>query len=113
MYSGIAPAAAAQEETAPEPAPPPPSEEDRLKTAGAAYRRHRTLALQAQVAEGDLKAASLAWQAERDAFPEGARALLDKATKRIDQEIAAERALPARHPNQLPGAIRREPEGKK
>lgn len=98
---------------APAPEAPPLTEEDRIAQAAAAYRRYKTLSLQAQVQKAELKEASLSWQAERDTFDKDAQGLLDKATRRIDQEIAEERRRPAQHPNQLPGAIRRAPEAKK
>ncbi len=107
--------------TAQEPPEPPLSEADRLKAAAATYRRFRTLSNQAQVSEDDLKTASVAWTAGRDAFPEGTegRGKLDKETTRINQGINAERDRPKQHPNQLagvrfvPAAAKSKPEAKR
>lgn len=74
-----------------------------LERASAAYRRFKSLSAQAQVSEADLRAASLAWQAERQAFP-GAPEQLQEACRRIDAAQKAERARPKQHPHQLPGA---------
>ena len=89
------------------PAPDPlaPEDEARLKEAAAAYRAFRILSSQGQASEEELRAASGAWTAARDAFPAGspAAAKLEKETVRIDQEIKAERARPPQHPHQLAG----------
>lgn len=74
-----------------------------LNKATAAYRHYRGLSSQAQVSEAELRTASLAWQAERQAFP-GAPEQLQEACRRIDAALKAERARPKQHPHQLPGA---------